>query len=143
MSIIDSYLVFSDNAELKSGESDPVGLTSFLHPGRMTPIPFRVLITTPDAGVSKLEIMLQQADSRDGVYEDVPNACLAFEQADLASGKPLVWRFLPSQASKPWLRLEYAVTGGSGSGRIFAALLREEELPYETGMYIDKGVVEG
>ncbi|MGE9985378.1 Bbp16 family capsid cement protein [Desulfovibrio sp. SGI.169] len=141
--IIDSNLVFSDGASLASGDSAAVGLTSFLIPGRMRPIPMCIRILAEDAAVTALEVQLKQADSKDGTYEDVPNACLAWEQDDLKTGKILSWRFLPSFATKSWLKLEYAVTGGDGSGKIFAALTREEDMPYVPGMYIDGGAVKG
>lgn len=141
--IIDSNLVFSDAASLASGDSEAVGLTSFLTPGRMGPIPMCIRILADDATVTALEVQLKQSDSKDGTYEDVPNACLAWEQEDLTQGKILSWRFLPSFATKPWLKLEYEVTGGDGSGKIFAALTREEDMPYVPGMYIDAGAVQG
>ena len=38
------------------------------------------------------------------------------------------------------LTLEGSVTG---EGRIFAAVVREDEFPWEEGLYIDGGVVRG
>ena len=69
--IIDSNLVFSDGASLASGDSDAVGLTSFLIPGRMGPIPMCIRILAEDAAVTALEVQLKQADSKDGTYEDI------------------------------------------------------------------------
>lgn len=141
--LLDDNLVFSDGASLASGESTPVPLTSFLHPGRMEPIPMCIRVAEADASVTALEVQLKQADSETGTYEDVPNACLAWEADDLKKGQTLSWRFLPSFTTKNWLKLEYAVTGGDGSGKLFAAVTREDDLPYIDGMYIDKGIVHG
>ena len=44
----------------------------------------------------------------------------------------LGWRFVPQAVRKSWLRLKLSPAGsGSHDGHIFAALLREEDFPYE------------
>lgn len=141
--LIDSNTVFYDEAPMTSGESVAVGLTSFLQPGRVEPVPIRIRVTRADAGITALDIQLQQADAEGGPFEDVPNACLALEPADLTEGADIGWRWLPANTLRPWLRLKIQVTGGDGSGRLFAAVLREDPLDMRPGMYIDKGVARG
>ena len=54
------------------------------------------------------------------------------------------FRFLPRAVTKPWLKLVYTVTGTAPTtGKVFAALLREEQDSYEAGQYINQGRVIG
>ena len=57
------------------------------------------------------------------------------EAPGLALGARPYLRFLPQGVRHSWLRLSFAVTPVAGktvsTGRIFAALTREEDLPYE------------
>ena len=47
-------------------------------------------------------------------------------------------------AAGNWLRLKVTVAGTvTGEGRLFAAVVREDDLPWEDGMHIDGGVVRG
>ena len=57
-------------------------------------------------------------------------------------GKRAPIRFLPPGVTKPWIRLNVSGTVGSG-GKMFAAVMREDDLPQVAGQYIDNGVVEG
>ena len=63
--------------------------------------------------------------------------------AGLKTGKPLGWRFIPRGVTKPWLKLVVSPGGTFSAGKLFAAIVREDELPYEDGMYIDKGSLVG
>ena len=63
--------------------------------------------------------------------------------ADLTAGKSIGWRFLPPGVSKPWIKMVATPTGTFTAGKIFAAVVREEEQSYEAGMYIDAGMVKG
>ena len=143
--IIDSNLIFSDGAVAKSGDSAVVALNAFHNPSRQDSIPVFMQVTGGDiTGVSALEIKLQQSDSEKGEWTDVPAAQLNLTSAaQMKKGCRFGWRFLPD-ATKPWLRLHYTVSGSAGGeGRLFAAIVGEDELPYEKGMYIDGGVVRG
>ena len=68
----------------------------------------------------------------DGASVTVPNPV---EAPGLGLGARPYLRFLPQGVRKSWLRLTFAVTPVDSKtvskGRIFAALTREEDLPYE------------
>jgi len=143
--LIDSNLVFLDSVEAVSGASAPVALTSFWTPRREEPVPVSMKIVEGDlAGVTSLGVQLQQACAQEGPWEDVPGAAITISDASrLVMGGGFGWRFLPA-VSGSWLRLNLTVEGSStGEGRLFAAIVREDELPWEAGMFIDGGVVRG
>ena len=41
--------------------------------------------------------------------------------------------------TKPWLKLKLSPTGTFTKGKLFAAVTREDVMPYDEGLYIDKG----
>lgn len=147
--IIDSNAIFFDSkklSELKSAtESDPVGLTSLHRPGMAEPVAVAVRISSDTTGLTGLTVLVQQSDTEKGTYKDVDGTVLEMDNgADgaLAAGKDVGWRFLPRHITKPWIKLKVTATGAS-AGTLFAAVVREDEIPYGEGMYIDKGVVLG
>lgn len=143
--LIDSNLVIMDSLEVKgtavTGEA--IGLTSLHSPGRAEAIPVCAKVVADFVGGTSVTFKLQQAATADGAYADVPNASVTVALADLKTGKAIAWRYLPRSASKPWLKLVATPTGTFTAGKVFAAVVREDELPYESGMYIDAGVVKG
>lgn len=142
--IIDSNLVFMDGPLTATQDSDSIALTSLFKPRRMDPIPMVLRVTEDFNNLTSLSIKLMESDSQNGTYTDVPAASMTILLADLKAGKKIGWRFLPHTVEKPWLKLACTVTGTAPtSGKIFAALLRECEEPYEAGMYINGGVVKG
>lgn len=142
MSIIDSHNVLWDEA-LSAKDGPEVGLTSFLIPGREEPIPLMVKFTAAPSGASAVVIKIKQADKKGGSYQEVPGGVITLTaDADMAVGKRAPIRFLPPGVTKPWIRLNVSGTVGTG-GKMFAAVLREDELPQVAGQYIDKGKVEG
>lgn len=143
--LIDSNLVFFDSAEAKSGESLPVALNMFWKPGRQGPIPVCLKIVGGDlTGATSFSVQLQDGCSAEGPWEDVPGAQISVSDgAQLTAGRVLGWRYLPPAAGN-WLRLKLTLEGSvTGEGRIFAAVVREDEFPWEEGLYIDGGVVRG
>ena len=65
-------------------------------------------------------------------YPSRPGAAITVQGAELGEGARLGWRFVPQAVRKSWLRLKLSPAGsGSHDGHIFAALLREEDFPYE------------
>lgn len=61
-----------------------------------------------------------------------PGAAISVPGEELGEGARLGWRFVPQAVRKSWLRLKLAPSGsGSHDGHVFAALLREEDFPYE------------
>lgn len=142
--IIDSNLVFIDASLTATQDSDPIALTSLFKPRRMDPILMDMRVTEDFSNLTSLGIKLVESDSQNGTYTDVPAASMTILLADLKAGKKIGWRFLPQTVEKPWLKLVFTVTGTAPtSGKVFAALLREREEPYEAGMYISGGVVKG
>lgn len=142
--IIDSNLVFVDAAITATGVSEAVALTSLYKPGRAEPIPVLVRVTENFAGPTSLTFKLTECDTSDGTYTDVAGASMTIPLADLKTGKKFGWRYLPANINKQWLKLAYTVTGTAPTaGKVFAAIMREIDEPYEAGMYIDAGVVKG
>lgn len=140
MSIIDSHNVLWDEA-LAAKDGPEVGLTSFLIPGREEPIPLMIKFTAKPSGASAVVIKIKHADKQGGSYQEVPGVAITLTaDADMAVGKRAPIRFLPPGVTKPWIRLNVSGTVGTG-GKMFAAVLREDELPQVAGQYIDNGVV--
>lgn len=143
--IIDSNTVLLDSAPILGAvvTGDAVGLTSFFNPGREEPIPVSAKVVEDFKGGTSVAFKLQQAETKDGSYEDVSGSSVSVALADLVKGQRIGWRFLPFGASKPWLKIVATPTGTFTAGKVFAAIVREDALPYENGMYIDGGVVKG
>lgn len=142
--LIDQNLIFLDSVDLKTVDSAEVGLTSFSNPGHMSPIPICFKVVGGDiTGATVIKIELQQADKKGGSYETVPGSAVEIaDETGTKKGMTIGWRFLPN-AKKPWLKVKVTATGTGSGGKVFAAIVREDVLPYEKGMYIDKGVVVG
>lgn len=144
--LLDANLISLDSAAVTgaavTGSAMP--LTSFLIPGREEPIPICAKVVGENfAGGTSITFKLTQADAQDGTYSDVPASPVTVALADLKVGKTIGWRFLPRGVSKPWLKIVATPTGTFTAGKVFGAVVREDDLPYEAGMYIDKGVVVG
>lgn len=146
MAIIDRNAVFFEGPLTEESVSNPVPLNALKIPGRMEPMPLRLSVTEAfDPGeVTALAIAMQEADSKDGPWADVPGAAVTVantaEAPGLALGARPYLRFLPQGVRKGWLRLTLAPTlaanASVSAGRIFAALLREEDLPYEPELMV-------
>lgn len=144
--IIDSNLVSLDSVAVTSSAvtGSAIALTSFLKPGRMEPIPICAKVVGEDfAGGTSITFKLTQSDTESGTYTDVPGSSVTKVLADLAVGKSVGWRFLPSGSSKPWLKMVATPSGTFTAGKVFGAIVREDDLPYEADMYFDKGVKVG
>ena len=144
--IIDSNLVLMDSTAVLGAAvtGNAVPLTSFLKPGREEPIPICAKVVGTDfSGGTSITFKLTQCATSDGTYTDVPGSSVTVVLADLTVGKSIGWRFLPPGATKPWLKMVATPTGTFTAGNVFAAVVREDALPYEAGMFIDKGVVKG
>lgn len=137
MAIIDSQNVFVDGPVRASDVSRVVALTSLTLPGRMEAMPLRISVTEAyDATeLASFTLTLQQADSpTSNAWADVAGATCTLTAAQLTAGARLPWRFLPEDVKKQYLRLCYKITTQEGAsiskGALFAALTREEDLPY-------------
>ena len=144
--LIDSNAVLLDSVAVTDAAvtGEAVGLTSLMKPGRAEPICVAAKVVEADfAGGTSIEFKLTQCDTEGGSYTDVPGSAVAVVLADLKMGKTVGWRFLPAGVSKPWLKMVATPTGTFTAGKVFAAVVREDDQPWEAGMYIDAGVVKG
>ena len=140
--LIDANAVFLDSVAVTSSEvtGNAVGLTSLLKPGRAEPIRICAEVVEEDfAGGTSMEFKLTQSDRETGSYDDVPGSAVTVPLAELKVGKSVGWRFLPAGVTKPWIKMVVTPSGSFTTGRLFAAVVREESQPYEAGMYIDAG----
>lgn len=134
MAIIDSHCILFEGPLSAESTGKAVPLTALRLPGRMEPMPLRISVTRGFAKeqTTSLALTLQEADSAEGEWQDVPGAAITVQGAKLGEGARLGWRFVPQAVRKSWLRLKLSPAGsGSHDGHIFAALLREEDFPYE------------
>ncbi len=144
--LLDSNLVLLDSTPiLGAAVTGPaVALTSLLKPGRAEPIPVCAkVVGEAFAGGTSITFKLTQSDTEAGTYADVPGSAVTVPLADLKVGTPIGWRFLPRGTSKKWLKMVATPSGTFTAGKIFGAIVREDDQPYEAGMYFDKGVVQG
>ena len=72
--LLDDNLVFFDGKEIKAeATSEPVALNSLFKPGKNHDvIPMIVTFTEAAEGGTSLKLTLQQGDTPDGAFEDVP-----------------------------------------------------------------------
>lgn len=142
MAIIDRNAVFFEGPLTADAQGSPVALTALKLPGRMEPMPMRVSVTQAFSAeeVQSLSLTLEEAPRSDGSWSAVPGAVWTATGAELRLGARLGPRFLPHGVRKPWLRLSLTLTPHGGksvsAGRLFAALLREEDFPYEPALQV-------
>lgn len=120
-----------------------VALTALTLPGRMEPMPLRVSVTEAfdPAEVASLGLTLEEAATADAAAADwkaVPGAAWTVSGDALTLGARLGPRFLPQGVRACFLRLSLTPTAKEGKsigkGRIFAALMREDEQPWEAAL---------
>lgn len=142
--ILDDNLVFFDGAALTGTvTSAAVPLTSLFKPGKAEPIPVWVKCTETATGGTSIAIKLTEADTESGEYSDVAGSSETVLLAALTKDAKIYLRWLPGSVKKQWLKVAVTKTGDFTAGKLTAAIVREDEQPYEAGMYIDKGVVVG
>lgn len=85
--IIDSNTVLLDSAPILGAvvTGDAVGLTSFFNPGREEPIPVSAKVVEDFKGGTSVAFKLQQAETKDGSYEDVSGSSVSVALADSLS----------------------------------------------------------
>ena len=140
--LIDDNLVSIDSQAL-SGTVTPVAiaLNAFKLPGRQEPIPVAIRATRDVAGGTSLTIGFSQSDTQGGTYNAVgPSWTVTL--AELQTGLCVGPRWLPREIDKPWIKITVSKTGTFTAGKLFAAVVREDDLPYVNGLYIDKGTAE-
>lgn len=139
--LIDSNNVSLDSVSIAAAATgDAIPLTSLLRPGRAEPVCVFIRATEKAAGGTSVAISIEQADKKDGTFSAVASATVTL--AELVPGQILGWRWLPPSVTKPWIRVKATPTGTFTAGKIFAAVVREDPMEYEDGMYIDKGVLQ-
>lgn len=140
----DSLNMFSDQQAI-AGTADStkkVHLGGLKIAGKMDPILIDIRVNVGFSTLTSLAVKLQQADTENGVYSDVDAGTGAIGVASLKAGYKFGYRILPRAVTKPWLKLVYTVAGSNETtGKVTAALVREEQDSYEAGQYIDKGRV--
>ena len=146
MAIIDRNSILFEGPLTASTTGTAVALNALKLPGRMEPMPLRLSVTQafkPEE-VQSLTIGLEEADTASGPWTAVAGTSVIVsntaENPALAAGSRPYHRFLPQGVSKSWLRLTFTLALVSGKsvtqGRIFSALLREEDLPYEKALTV-------
>ena len=143
--ILDDNLVFFDKASLGSAvTSAAVPLTSLMKPGKAEPICVFCKVNQTAATGTSITLKLQEADSEAGDYSDVPGTSETILTAALVKDAKVWLRWLPGAVTKQWLKVDVTLTGSTfTAGKITCAIAREDEQPYQAGMYIDKGAVVG
>lgn len=142
MAIIDRNTIFFEGPLTATAQGQPVNLGALKLPGRMEPMPMRVSVTRaflPEE-VQSITLTLQEADDPAGPFTAVPGAVEVVPGTALTAGARLFQRFLPRAVRKSVLRLSFTVSTQTGksvsTGSIFAALMREEDLPYEPALQV-------
>ena len=143
MAIIDRTCIFFEGPLTGAVTGDPVALTSLTLPGRMEPMPLRISVTEAfePSEVERLGLVLEEAgapDAEGADWSEVPGAAWTVPGEGLALGARLGPRFLPQGVRGSFLRLTLTPTAKEGKtigrGRVFAALMREDELPWEPAL---------
>ena len=142
MAIIDRNCIFFEGPLTAPATGPVVALTSLTLPGRMEPMPLRVSVTEAfdSAEVESLGLALEEASTADAGAEwtEVPGAAWTIPGEALVLGARLGPRFLPQGVRASFLRLRLTPVARDGKtigqGRIFAALMREDEQPWEAAL---------
>jgi hypothetical protein len=141
----DSLNMFSDQQAITAttDSTKKVHLGGLKLAGKMDPIFIDIRVNEAFNNLTSLKVELQQADTEDGSYATVAGGDTgAIPLASLKAGYKFGLRILPRSVTKPWLKLVYTVVGTAPTtGKVTAALVREEQDSYEAGQYIDKGRV--
>lgn len=93
MAIIDSHCILFEGPLSAESTGKAVPLTALRLPGRMEPMPLRISVTRGFAKerTTSLDLTLQEADSADGEWQDVPGAAISVPGEELGEGARLGW----------------------------------------------------
>ena len=139
--LIDDNLVSIDGTAIGGITGKAVPLTSLFKPGKHhDPIPMSVLVLGEPAGGTSITLKIQQSDDENGVFTDVAGSTMTVALADMVAGQNIGWRYLPAGVTQQWVKVVVTAAGTFTSGKLFAAIVREEEVPMSEGLYIDAGV---
>lgn len=139
--LIDSNAILWEDKKtaIATGNGNPVGLTSLHNPGRAEAVNISLRLQEDLAGATSVALKLQESDAKDGTFTDVAGMALTLPAAEFKRGAKTPWRFLPKSVNKQWLRLAVTVTGTATTGKMFCAIVREDDQPYEPGLYLNAG----
>ena len=129
--LIDSNTVLFDDVAVTSSavDSAAVCLNSFAAPGRAEPVPMMCRVSAPFSGGTALTVTMEQ--SEDGLaWETIDGVSATLEATELVKGADFGFRFLPKSLVKPYMRLIATPQGTFSAGRLFAAVTREDALPF-------------
>ena len=142
--LLDDNLIFFEDAALSGSiASAPVPLTSLKKPGRAEPICVCCRVMETAQGGTSLTLKLQESDTETGTYADVAGSSETIPAAALTKGNKVYLRWLPGAVAKSWLKCAVTASGTFTAGKLTCAIVREDDQPYEAGLYIDKGQVVG
>lgn len=141
--MLDNLTIFSDSqaitATADSTKKVHVGM-KFI--GKGTPVHISAFVVEAFNNLTSLKVDLMQADTESGTYASVESRTVLL--AGLTKGADIGFRFIPRAADKEWFKIVYTVTGTAPStGKIFAAIVDQEDARYEPGQFINRGVVVG
>lgn len=143
MAIIDRNCIFFEGPLKGTATGAAVGLAALALPGRMEPISMRISVTQgfDPAEVESISLTLEEAatpEPGESGWTPVSGASWSIPAARLVSGARLGPRFLPQGVSASFVRLKLALAlkdgKTPGKGCIFAALMREDEQPWERAL---------
>jgi len=141
--LIDDKCVFSDSQAITTtaDSTNKVNVMPLLGKGQPVLLDFHVVQTF--LALTSLKVEIQQADTESGDYTATSmSKTITLASGGLAEGEKIGFRFLSRDVTKPWLKVVYTVTGSNATaGKIFAAIVREEQDSYEAGQYINRGAV--
>ena len=141
--LIDNTCVFSDEQAITAtaDSTNKVNVMSLLGKGEPVLLDFHVAETFMT--LTGLNITIHQCATESGSYTATSmNKDITLASGGLAVGKKIGFRFLARDVIQPWLKVIYTVDGSNATaGKIFAAIVREEQDSYEANQYINKGVV--
>ena len=91
MAIIDSHCILFEGPLSAESTGKAVPLTALRLPGRMEPMPLRISVTRGFAKerTTSLDLTLQEADSADGEWQDVPGAAWAGQELAASQAGPV------------------------------------------------------
>ena len=143
MAIIDRNAIFFEGPLTAEATGPVVALTSLTLPGRMEPMPVRISVTEGfDADEVETRGLVLEEAAEAGAdasgWTAVPGASWTYLGSALTRGARLGPRFLPHGVRASFLRLALTPVPAAGKtlsrGRIFAALMREDEQPWEAAL---------
>jgi len=127
--LIDSNSVLFDHVAITSSavNSTSVPLTSLEYPGHSEPISMFCRVSTAFASGTSLAVKIQES-ADNSTWSDVSGTTMSLALSALTKGADFGYRFLPKNVSKAYVRLVATPTGTFTAGKLFAAIVREDDI---------------